>query len=145
MNWGIKLMFVFVGFVGLVLVMVYLTFQHDVDLVAEDYYDQEIKYQEEINRLKKASLLEDPLQIVFNRQENQLKIVFPHPEPSLVQGEILLFRPSDRKQDERYPVNPDVNGSQVIRVGGLSPGLWKIKIYWNYREDKYLEEKDLIL
>ena len=45
MNWGNRIILVFVCFIAFILSMVTRAFQQDFDLVAEDYYAQELNYQ----------------------------------------------------------------------------------------------------
>ena len=40
MNWGHKILFLYIGFVLLVLIMVFLAYRQDVPLVSDDYYQR---------------------------------------------------------------------------------------------------------
>ena len=55
MNWGYKIMFVYLLFVVGMLTLVYKCTQQNTELVADNYYDQEVKYQERYNKLQNAS------------------------------------------------------------------------------------------
>ena len=81
MNWGWKIVIIFAGFVTMVLVMVFMAVQEDFHLVADNYYEKEIKYQGEIDRIKNARSLSKKIEINY-----------------LPKDEIVLFRyPQDQK------------------------------------------------
>ena len=48
MNWGQKIILAYLTFIILLVVMAYQSFNTKVDLVAKDYYRQELAYQERI-------------------------------------------------------------------------------------------------
>ena len=49
MNWGYKIMIVYLVFVAGIAVMVYNSAMQNIDLVTPDYYAKELKYQEKID------------------------------------------------------------------------------------------------
>ena len=53
MNWGNKIMLSFSVFVAIIITMVVVSMKQDVFLVSEDYYDKEVKYQNQIDKMKK--------------------------------------------------------------------------------------------
>ena len=52
MNWGNKIILAFTLFVIFLGVLVYRSVNNNVQLVAPDYYEQELTYQHEIDKLK---------------------------------------------------------------------------------------------
>ena len=52
LNWGKSILAVYIGFVLLMVFMVYIASRQDFDLVAKDYYQQEIAYQTKIDANK---------------------------------------------------------------------------------------------
>ena len=145
MSWGYKILFLYAGFVLLVLFMVFLSYRHDVPLVTDDYYRQELKYQEEINKLTNARSLPDPISIEYHVNEQTLVINFPSEHTGKLTGTILFQRPSDLKLDTSFPVKTDEKLVQRITTGGMQKGYWKLKVYWEHSGIQYLEEKDIIL
>ena len=55
MNWGHRIIILYVGFVLLIGTMVYLSSRENVDLVSSDYYDQEIKFQSKMEAERQLS------------------------------------------------------------------------------------------
>ena len=145
MNWGYKILLLFSGFVIMILFMVFLAYRQDVPLVAEDYYRMELKYQEEIDMLKNARSLNDPVVIGISPEQNILVIRYPESQSGPIAGTIRLMRPSDPSLDTEFLVKTGENHLQEIHIGSLKKGFWKIKIFWMNGGDKFLEEKDIII
>lgn len=145
MNWGWKIFFITAGFVLFVFFMVYKAMQQDFHLVYEDYYDKEIKYQGEIDRIKNAMELKDGLKIEYLLREDKIKITYPPDQKNSIKGAIYLFRPSDSSLDTSFPIESDPEGVQIISVSSLKDGLWQVKVNWAFGNKEYQQEKNLIL
>jgi hypothetical protein len=145
MNWGWKIFFITAGFVLFVIFMVFKAMQQDFHLVYEDYYDKEIKYQGEIDRIKNAKELEEGLMIEYLLQEDKVKITYPPTQKKGIKGDILLFRPSDSSLDTSFPVNSGQDGTQFLSTVSLERGLWQVKVKWAYGNKEYQQEKNIIL
>jgi len=146
MNWGWKIVVVYGAFVVMTLGMVFYFMGHKVDLVAEDYYKQEIEYQDQIDKISNARMLKEPISFEYNASERKVKLTFPseHLDNSLV-GTIHFYRPSDSDLDKKFRINPTESGDQTLSVGSLNKGLWKVKISWTTADKAYYDEKTLIL
>ena len=57
MNWGNKLVLVFIVFAALIFTLVYKAVNTKFDLVSKDYYKDELRYQEKIDGIHKANTL----------------------------------------------------------------------------------------
>jgi hypothetical protein len=145
MNWGWRIFFLTAGFVLFVFFMVYKAMQQDFHLVYEDYYDKEIKYQGEIDRIKNAKDLKDGLKIEYLLREDKIKITYPPEHKNSIKGAIYLFRPSDSALDTSFPIESDRQGVQIISVSSLKNGLWQVKINWTFGDKEYQQEKNLVL
>ena len=49
MSWGIRITIMYLGFVGLILTLVFTCFGHKVELESKDYYARELRFQDQIN------------------------------------------------------------------------------------------------
>jgi hypothetical protein len=145
MNWGLKIIILYTGFILLVLVLVILSYRQDLHLVVKDYYQREVNYQEEIEMLRNARSIPDELWIEYQHDEKMLVIHYPSHQHGKLTGNIEMIRPSDASMDTGFTVKTNEDNVQSIRTGSLKKGLWKIKIYWELNNRKYLEEKDIIL
>lgn len=116
----------------------------DVNLVADDYYDQEIKYQEQIDRLERTKKLDKENIITFDG--SAVKIEMPSDLLyNRVEGEIYFYRPSNGTDDLKIPLTINSLGTQIVPVTALAKGLWTVKVNWTYSGKEYFNEKRIII
>ena len=115
-------------------------------LVSENYYADELAYQDQIDRMARTNALAQPVTVKFDLASG-VKVSFPALfEPAVVEGSIKLFRPSDKRLDRRFPINLSREGVQYISAASLPvPGLWKVKIFWQAEGIEYYFEKELVI
>ena len=65
MNWGNSIILTFVLFASFVIYLVVQTFRASTDLVAEDYYAQEINYQQKIEQRANLEKLGEKVSVVI--------------------------------------------------------------------------------
>jgi hypothetical protein len=145
MNWGWKIFFVFLAFVGFILFLVFKALNQDFYLVADNYYEKEIKYQGEMEMIRNAKSLKDRLNIEYRPAEQSVVLIYPAEQKGAIKGKLYFFRPSDSRDDQEFIIRPDKKGIQVISVKSLKKGLWQVKIHWSYGATEYQEEKNLTL
>jgi hypothetical protein len=128
-HWGHGIAIFFILFIGFILTMIFLSTRKDVDLVTDNYYEKELVYQEQIDKMQNAASLSEPMKVALNWPD--LTIQYPAEQLALgVSGTVLFFRPSDPKLDKTYEVNPDEAGTQQIDMAKMAKGLYKVKIEW---------------
>jgi hypothetical protein len=138
LNWGHKIAIVIVLFMGFILVMVFIMFQYDVDLVAKDYYKQEIAYEKELDKKRNFRDLKEKPSLQISHDKKTLELTFPQ---SMAEGEILFFRPGNVRKDFKIALQLQ-NNKQTLAIDKLDKGLWRLKINWeNAGEKYYWEEK----
>lgn len=116
----------------------------DVNLVTEDYYQQELAYEEQILRIKNTeSLAEKP---TFNFSSNKKLIVLTFPEGLIPDsGNITLYRPSDFTKDRKFKLDLDEVNQQGFMTASLIPGLWKAKLQWQQGDNSYFQEFVIVI
>lgn len=116
------------------------------NLVSDQYYADEIAYQDHIDRLERTLALPEPVNMDYAPGKGIILVIpgmFPAGE---VSGTILLFRPSDRGLDRRYDLRLDHEGVFVIPDTDIPRGgLWKLKVTWKAGGIEYYSEKEFIL
>lgn len=145
MNWGWRIFTVIVIFLAFILFMVFKAMNQDFHLVADNYYEKEIRYQDEINMINKARALEQPLMIKYNLQEEVVLFVYPKQQVKGISGKLYFYRPSDSRMDKTFEIIPGEDGIQKIGIKSFSKGLWQIKVNWAYGADKFQEEKNIMI
>ena len=143
-SWGTGIVIAFVIFMGGIITIAVYLMNQDVNLVADDYYDQEIKYQQQIDRIKRTKKLDEKNIIAFNGTTVNVTIPKSLMKSNLT-GEIYFYRPSDGNSDIKIPLYTDSLGVQVIPVSGLENGSWTIKVNWLTGEDEYFVEKRIFI
>ncbi len=139
LSWGIKITVLYVGFVLLIVTMVGLTLREKVDLVAKDYYVQELNYQDKINQVSRANALEQPL--TWEVQPEALVLKFPRQfKSNEIAGSIYFFRPSDASMDTTVYVTVDTSGLQTIVTAKLNKGVYKMQVNWEADKQTYYNE-----
>lgn len=146
MNWGWKIVVVYSAFVIMTLSMVFFFMRQKVDLVADDYYKQEIEYQGQIDKISNANSLKESIGFSYLPENRIVLLKFPvdHVGGGL-QGKIHFYRPANAEEDKIFDINPETNGEQKIGVGSLSKGLWKVKITWAFGDKDFYNEKTVTL
>jgi nitrogen fixation protein FixH len=145
LNWGTGITIVIILFlvvtIGQVLVIHYLV---DYDLVVEEYYDAEIKYQVQIDKIKRANNLPEQLQIKFvgNAIEFKFPLLF---EPQSISGIINYYKPSNDLLDKFQEIKLNKENKMFFKTKELSTGLWKIKVDWAANDVQYYNEKIMMV
>jgi len=141
MNWGWKIAIAYTLFALMTLGFVVIGSMKKVNLVEEDYYEKEIKYQDQIDKMKNTLELGDEFSIQYLKKA--LQIVVHYEGDEVLKGEIQLFRPSDAGKDILLPVNLDTTGNQVIDVRTLLKGLWVVKVAWEAGGKNYYKSQQI--
>lgn len=75
MSWGKGIIIGMVSFMGFILFLVISLMQHKVDLVSEDYYQQEIDYDTHMNAVNVYNQSKEKIAVKLT--ENELQLQFP--------------------------------------------------------------------
>ena len=142
--WPIGLTIVFVVFFLYLIGFITLSQLNKTDLVTEDYYEEEVAYQDQIERKERSKALDQSIKLNHNPSDQTIVLEFPSDfNAESITGSILFFRPSDAKQDQIHPIRLTTEGKQVIDIKKLSTGLWRVKIFWQAEGEEYYDEKIL--
>lgn len=143
MNWGYKILIVYLVFVTGMLTLVYMSSMENKDLVSENYYEEEIKYQHVIDEsANTASLSSEP---VINRNKNIVNITFPAEFTNeKTDGDWVLYYAADKSKDVQGKLNV-VNGKYSIELPDNATGTYQLKLKWQAVKKKYYYEKVITL
>lgn len=142
-TWGHGVTIAFVLFVCYILSFVYRSFFNEVDLVAEDYYAQEIAYQDRIDHTSNANYV--AMQIEVTKTVNGIVVRFPSSEQvDEGTGTIQFFRPSDEDLDVKVPLQL-MNETQQLPLQLFRKGRYKVNLSWtNNGEGRYVTKEIII-
>lgn len=116
--------------------------RHPADLVAADYYEQELRYQGQIDRLQNTQA---GAAVTVSFDAANRRIVISAPGAANATGRVQLYRPSAANLDRQFEFEPDAKGVQRIETAGLLPGLWKVRVSWTAGgRDYYVDQKVVV-
>ncbi len=114
-------------------------FNHD--LVTEEYYKQELSFQDQLNREANSQNLVENIDVV--KTPDGILIKFPYNlDFKRIEGELFLYRPSNKEQDFTIPLNLSQH-EMIVPKRFLEKGRWNIEIDWSYEEESYYYKKEL--
>lgn len=144
--------------IALVLFMIMITYlvvyygyvqADNYDMVTENYYEKELKYQQVIDaRNNVYNLAEKPQIKVFNGKG--IQIIFPKEfNAQNTKGEIYFYRPSNDDLDKKFPLNISTNQDiyitkELLQVKNKEiEGLYVAKITWHSNHKNYYWEEKI--
>lgn len=143
-NWGTGIFIFLVIFFIAIFSFVYFAYLQPVHLVEEDYYPKELNYDQLIEKRQNLKLLGEEIRLVQNNK--LITLNFPASQKTdKIEGEILIYRPSDSKADLKYKINLDTLNSQTIKAKNLLNGKYIVKVDWSYQNKKFYQELTIIL
>lgn len=146
MNWGKGIVLAFVGFFGVIFTLAYISMQQDISLVADNYYEKELAYEDQMDRIKNTDGLMEKPAVSLDKKQGQAKLQFPEAlKTSIYEGSIQFFRPSNAALDQTFDIRLDEEGLQTFDISRFPKGLWKVKISWKSKNREYYNESTMIL
>ena len=142
LNWGFGIFVFYTGFVVFILFLVFRSSQERVDLVTEDYYQQELEFQEIIDQKKNANNLEPGL--IYQIDHMDIKFQFP-PSQNQIDGRIQVYRPSNKNFDKWFDIELSDDNSMKISMEDSPLGLYKMMVKWESDSMIYYVEEDVYL
>jgi hypothetical protein len=142
-NWGTGIAALYLGFVAMILTLVFMSTNQKVDLVTSQYYEEETKFQEKINKTNRANALEQPL--VWKVNEEGVTITYPQQmTDQQVSGNIKLYCPANEKNDRSFAVMAS-NNRQLIPASKIPAGRYRLQIDWKNGSETYWNEDVIVV
>jgi len=143
-NWGTGIAVFIASFILINVAVIIFAFGEKVDLVTLNYYEKELKYQDEIDARQKTLQLTENVNVEY--QSQIISLQFPQKfHGKEIYGDISLYRPSDSSKDVNIILQPDSTGKQVVSAKQLVKGLWKVQIRWSFENVSYSDEKSIFI
>ncbi|RIV17720.1 nitrogen fixation protein FixH [Fibrisoma montanum] len=142
MNWGKSIVLTFILFAGFIGSLVFLMSRQRVDLVRDDYYQDELNFQRQINRISNTARLSGAASMTYQRALQQVVFTLP---ASVRQGNVTFYRPADRRLDFTVPIAANAMSRQTVSTAPLAKGYWRVQLTWSDGEQEYYAEKELYL
>lgn len=142
MNWGKWIIVSFVLFAAFIGILVVICVRQDISLVSKNYYQEELAYQQQIDRMNNTARLEEKPTIAITGQT--LEIQFSQFN-NLEEGEVKVFRPSDLRFDKQFILHTSRETTQRFDISSFPKGMYRVKMYWSMKDKKYYVEQVIIL
>jgi len=144
-NWGTGVVFAFIGFISFIMYFVInmnINDKYDHDLVTEDYYKQELEFQNDIDKETNSKTLEE--NIHWKKTNEGILLEFPKTlKAESITGNVFLYRPSNKQFDFETTISLS-NHNLLIPDKRLLDGRWNIKVDWQYNGKSYLYKKEIV-
>jgi nitrogen fixation protein FixH len=143
MNWGYKILLVYIIFIVGMLYLVVKSSSQKMDLVTTDYYAKELKYQEKIDETSRTNSLSEAVK--YEIRGDRLMVFFPKDfAGKKVTGTAEIYFPADENKDSK--VNFNIQDSiQLISIPTTNKGLHELHLNWQAEGINYYYEKKIIL
>ncbi len=126
------------GFIIFIVVLATIMMTSNVDLESEDYYQQEIAYQEEIDALRNANKLDEKVEIT--NHENHIMVSVPD-SMNCNELNVEFRRPNDDKLDRSF--QPDNSKTILIEKKELKAGIYNVLISYKVDGQLYLQKSNI--
>lgn len=137
MNWGKGITIALVLFIGFIVCLGTILMRQDVDLVAEDYYQQEINYESQISAESNAKKLE----VSPNFKQDEDYFIVNIPEGDFTKIILDLKRPNNSNKDLQF----NIVGTKtfMIEKSELDKGSYGIQLRYEF-EGKPCQQKTTV-
>ena len=136
--WPYAIALYFVLFISAMTVWIVFAVRNDHQLVRKDYYEQELKYQNELDSFERAAGAN--IQIAYQPETRLLTFTFPQEAT----GTIHFYRPSNVRSDRQMPLALR-NGVQTIDVKAFDAGLWQVRLHWSANGAEFRHDRKIVL
>lgn len=144
-NWGTGIVIAFIGFIAFIMYFVIsmnTNKKYDHDLVTEDYYKQELEFQQDIDKETNSKALVKNLS--WKKTAEGIVLKFPdNLNYNDIEGKVFLYRPSNKQFDFETDISLS-NHNLLIPDKRLLDGRWNIKVDWQYNGKSFLFKKEIV-
>jgi hypothetical protein len=144
--WPIAIVAYFIVFISFIVGFIVFATRQKMDLVREDYYDQEIRFQKQIDRVTRTQSISTQIVIRYDARQGAVTVELPkeqagqHPT-----GTVVFYRPSNASLDETHELTLDANGGQRLDTRKLKAGLWTVRVEWSLAGQDYFYDKQIVV
>lgn len=144
--WPVAIIAFFALFISATIGLVIFTTFHRMELVSKDYYEQEIKYQDQIERVNRTQPIRSRVAISYDPEKQQITVTLP-PEHTRgpVEGRIHFYRPSAAGLDRQLKLDCGPDRLQVVNAANLPPGLWKVRVFWTAGQEEFFYDQTVVI
>lgn len=143
MNWGNAILCVIIIFIGGIMTLVFKAGADEQQMVTNNYYEKEMKYQHKIDAMNNVKQLSDT--IAYAQDGNNILIKFPEElKNSSIEAFVHLYCAFNEKYDQQLKAATN-NGSVRLAFNELNPGPYTVKMEWIVDGKTYYTENKILI
>ncbi len=141
LNWGQSITIVIILFMAFILTLVYKMHYRTADLVRDDYYEQEVLYNDKKQSVNDYNALNDKINIT--QKEEGIVIQFPS-SLEVEKGHIQFYRADDKSLDKNYDLKLDKDLKMILPYTDFRVGKYEVNISFNTTDKtSYLHQSEI--
>jgi len=143
MNWRKWIVVSFVAFALFIGGLVTVCVTQDISLVSKQYYQDELIYQDQLDRVKNTNALtvKPTIEVV---DHGILQVSFDS-FTQVEQGELILFSPAKAKQDRHINLKGTNGTVQQFDVRNIEKGMYRARMKWAMDGKEYYLEQVIFI
>jgi hypothetical protein len=143
--WPYAVVLVLATFMSGIVYAMSIMMSHKAPMVSEDYYVQELAYQEQIDKEQRMINDSRTPTVKVLKATSAVEITYAGFDASLnaIKGNVAFRRPSDPGQDFVLSVNPEADGKQWLNLGQVQKGLWQIQFDFEIDGRGYFHKENI--
>lgn len=143
-NWGTGIALFYSLFMVVLLYFVIKSTTYDNSLVIDNYYEQDLNYQQHYNKVLNNQGLQQKIKINYHTGDQFIEFLFPS-DMEKAEGNIHFFCPSTKHRDMNKVIQLDEDRTMKVATQSFINGRWKIKVDWKSGSKNYYEEFEIVL
>jgi hypothetical protein len=142
-SWGTRIAILYITFVVLMVTLVSASMRQKFELVADDYYQQEVQFQQVIDASANRAALQEP--VAIRTGKDSIGFVFPAGfRGTELKADILFYAAANSAWDRKWSLATADHHLSVPREG-LHPTVYQVKISWQAEGKQYYEQHTINL
>jgi hypothetical protein len=142
--WPLGIIITFALFFTGMAVVVVIAATHRDSLVNPAYYEQELKFQEQIDGAARAQAA--GATIVYDAATGKIVVALPVAQLTRkFSGTVTFYRANDPKLDREILLEPKHDGTQTINVSQFAAGPWRVRAAWTADGKTYFIEEKFVV
>lgn len=143
--WPVAIVAFFAVFATFLAVFVVWAVGQKQELVAENYYEQEVRYQQRLDKVNRTQVIAGQAAVTFDAARNCIVVALPPAQAQGASGRIHFYRPSDARLDREVSLALNPTGVQTLDAKSLTSGLWKVRVEWTAQGQDYFLDQALVI
>ena len=142
-GWGTKIAILYTGFVVLIVSLVAASAMSKTDLVADDYYQQEVDFQKRLDAAQAGNALSTPLSI--DTADGNVSILFPQEfHGKALSGTVHFYAAASSGADKIFPLKTS-EGRYIVVRSSLAKMPYEVQVSWSASGKDYYQSIPLNL